>query len=565
MRAFVSRFGSVFLYAGLFSFFINLLLLVPSLYMLQVFDRVIASRSNETLVMLTLAALVALVAMGLLERVRSRLLAAAGVMLDRHLGPAVIRELLANSARLGGTEYTHGLRDIAVLRGFLAGSGIFALFDAPWLPFYLLIIFLFHPMLGVIATCGALLLIVLAFINERLSRDPLEVLHASMRKAARYIDSSLRNAEVIGALGMGAALTRRWERHNDEVLVQQARASQRVALVSGLTKFTRQSLQVAMLAAGAYLVIDLNVTPGVMIAATILLGRALQPVETLIAGWKNLVEARAAYARLDALLPANASVEKSGPPLPAPLGQLNAQKLVFAPLGMDKAIVRGLSLALEAGESLAIVGPSASGKSTLARLLVGVWRPTAGTVRLDGADVASWTREHLGPHIGYLPQDVELFSGSVAENIARLGEATSGTVIEAGKRAHAHELILRLPAGYETEIGDGGCALSGGQRQRIGLARALFGNPKLVVLDEPNANLDGEGEAALMETLADLKRSGVTCIVITHRPSLLAGVDKVLVMREGTVEHFGPYAEVIARVTRSGPPPRVVVSQGAGV
>ena len=546
MRDLVSRLRPLFAYAALFSLAINALLLVPPLYMLQVFDRVLASRSGETLAVLSAAAVVALLVMALLDVLRARLLAAAGVALDRRLGPRVIDGLLVHTAKLSGATYLNGLRDVNTLRGFLGGTGLMTLFDAPWLPFFLLVIFLFHPLLGAVALAGAVVMIMLAWLNEKLTREPLERAQVEARRAARFIDANVRNAEVVTALGMLPAVTRRWARLNDTALLEQMRASRVGGTFSGSTKFARQFIQLAMLAAGAYLVVAQDVTAGVMIAATILLGRALAPVETLVAGWRSLVEARSAWRRLDELLKATPQAAPHTE-LPVPKGKVEAEKVVFG--FRDKPVVRGVSFALQPGEALALVGPSASGKSTLARLIVGVWKPVAGVVRLDGADVAAWPREGLGPHIGYLPQDVELFGGTVAENIARLGEPDAAEVIRAAQRAHVHDLVVRLPKGYDTEIGESGQVLSPGQRQRIALARALYGNPRLVVLDEPNANLDHEGEDALVRALAVLKADGVTVVIIAHRPSLLRGVDKMLVLREGAVERFGICAEVMSRVT----------------
>lgn len=562
MREFVSRFRPFFFYAGFFSLFINLLLLVPALYMLQVFDRVIPSRSDETLVVLTLGALAALLVMMVLDLLRARLLASAGVALDRKLGPRVLSGLLSTARKPGNSEYVHGLKDVNTLRAFLTGTGIFALFDAPWLPVYLVVITLFHPLLGAVALAGALSLLALAWLNEKLTRRGLEALQAEGRRAGRFIDQTVRNAEVVNALGMVGGVTRKWEALNREVLVHQVRTSQLGGAISGFTKFMRQFVQVAMLGAGAYLVIDLHVTAGVMMAATILLGRALAPVETAISGWKSLVDARSAYRRLSQLLADN-PLEAPTTELPAPRGDLSVEKVVFGIRGQDKAILRGVSFQLAAGESLGIIGPSASGKSSLARVITGVWKPQSGVVRLDGADVSAWSRELLGPHVGYLPQDVEIFAGTVAENIARMGEVDSEAVIRAAQRANAHDMILRLAKGYDTEVGESGGVLSGGQRQRLALARALYGDPRLVVLDEPNANLDGEGEEALMRTMRDLKAENVTLLVVSHRPSLLAGVDKVMVLRDGLVEMFGPRAEVIARVTRGAAGVPQLVAGGA--
>ena len=547
MRDLVSRFRPYFLYAGLFSLAINLLLLVPPLYMLQVFDRVLASRSVETLVVLTVAAIVALLVMAVLDVLRARLLGAAGAALDRGLGPRVLDGLLAHTARLSGGAYLNGLRDVNTLRTFLGGAGLMALFDAPWLPIFLLVIFLFHPLLGIVALVGAIAMLLLAVLNERLTRKPLERSQVEARRAGRFIDANVRNAEVVNALGMLPAVTQRWAKLNDAALLEQMRANRIGGSLTGWTKFARQFIQLAMLAVGALLVVSQDVTAGVMIAATILLGRALAPVEMLIAGWRSLVEAKNAWRRLHDLLTANPPVDV-GTQLPAPEGRVELEGVAFR-LG-EKVILRGISFKLAAGESLGLIGPSASGKSTLARLIVGVWKPAAGVVRLDGADVAAWPREGLGPYLGYLPQDVELFGGTVAENIARLGAPDATEVVRAAQRAHVHELILRLPKGYDTEIGDAGQALSPGQRQRIALARALYGKPRLIVLDEPNANLDHEGEEALSRTLEILKADGVTVVIIAHRPSLLRNVDKMLVLNDGAVASFGPRAEVMARVTR---------------
>ena len=552
MRDLVSRLTPLFLFAALFSLAINLLLLAPPLYMLQVFDRVLSSRSEETLLVLTFAAFVALAITALLDVLRARLLLAAGVTLDRRIGPQVLEGLLARAARLGGAAYANAMRDVSTLRGFLGGAGLVALFDAPWLPLFVLLVFLFHPVLGAVATAGAMLMLLLAWLNERFTRARVEEAQAKSRRAGRFIDANVRNADVVAALGMRPAVTARWMRLNDAALAENAAAASVGGTYAGLTRFTRQLLQTAMLAAGAFLVVSQDLSAGLMIAATIILGRALAPVESLVAGWRSLAEARAAWRRLCELLDAQAPAEPATE-LPAPRGQLDLEQVVFRLPGAERPIIRGVSFSLKAGESLGVVGPSASGKSTLVRLALGVWKPAAGSVRLDGADVAAWPREGLGPHLGYLPQDVELFGGTVARNIARLLEPDAAEVIRAAKRADVHELILKLPKGYDTEIGEGGEALSPGQRQRIALARALYGAPRLVVLDEPNANLDGEGEAALLRALQQMRDEGVTVIVVAHRPSLLRGVDKLLVLREGALDLFGPRAEVMARLTRAAP------------
>ena len=548
MRELLGPLRPLLVYAGLFSLAINLLLLAPPLYMLQVFDRVLASRSGETLLVLSAVTVGALVLMALLDALRSRLLGAAAVALDRRLGPLLLDGLVARAARLGGAAYLGGLRDVATLRAFFNGQGLLALFDAPWLPLFLALVFLFHPVLGALALAGSVVMLMLAVINERVTRRPLEGAQAAARQAARFIDGSLRNAEVVSALGMVPAVTRRWARLNDGALLAQLRAGNAGGTLGGATKLVRQLVQTAMLAAGAWLVIKQDVTPGVMVAATIILGRALAPIETLVAGWRSLVEARSAWKSLKELMGQQAS--QTTTELPVPTGAIEAERVTFAFPGAERPALRGVSFGVQAGESLGIVGPSASGKSTLLRVVLGVWKPASGAMRLDGADAAAWPRERLGAHVGYLPQDVELFAGTVAENVARLGEPDPGAVVRAAQRAHVHDMILRLPKGYDTEVGEGGQALSAGQRQLVALARALYGDPRLVVLDEPNASLDHQGDAALLATLDELKKNQVTVLIVAHRPSLLRGVDKLLFLREGAVEMFGPRAAVMARVTR---------------
>lgn len=549
MHPLLTQLRPVFVRAGLFSLAINLLLLVPSLYMLQLFDRVLTSRSSETLLLLSLAAGGALVVMAALDLVRARLLTVAGLALDKLIATKVLHVILDDSARFGGTNHGHGLRDVGTLRTFLTGPGVFALFDAPWLPIYILLIFLFHPILGFTALLGATLMIGLALLNERLTRRVQDDYQRCSHTVASYLGQGIRNAELISSLGMTAHVTRRWQTLNEEALAHQRNAVRIGSGIGATTKFVRQGIQIVMLGAGAYLVIETNVTPGVMMAATIILGRALQPVELLIVGWKSLVDAYRAYARLDSLLNAQ-NQQTASIDLPRPRGSLSVERVVFAARPTGKVIIKGVTFDLGVGESLGLTGPSASGKSTLARLIIGIWKPVSGTVRLDSADVSSWSRESLGTHLGYLPQDVELFAGTVAENIARLGEVDSIAVIAAANRAHVHEMILRLPQGYDTQVGEAGMLLSAGQRQRIALARALYGHPSLVVLDEPNANLDSEGEVALLKTLATLKNDGITLLLITHQATLLAGMDKVLILNEGAIEAYGPRKEVVGQYVR---------------
>ena len=542
MRELTGQLRPFFVWAAVFSLLINLLMLMPALFMLQVYDRVVTSRSSETLIMLLVLTGGALLFMAYLDVIRARLMTGAGVALEKLLGPRVLVHMVRRGA-IPGPKDNNGLRDVGSLRAFLSGPGIIALFDSPWVPIYVTIIFAFHPILGAIAVAAAVLLLAVAIVNEKLSRQPLQAMQLESRKAGRFAEQGMSNAEVVGALGMADNLSRGWMSLTRVALKLQLDANRASGVLTSTSRFLRQFLQAVMLGAGAWLVIEQASTSGVMIAATILLGRALAPVESAIAGWKGLVDARSAYARLDALL---ASEQKGPPPteLPVPKGAVSVERVVFGLRGQDRPVLKGVSFEISAGETLAIVGPSAAGKSTLTRLLVGLWKPMSGAVRLDGADISSWPRERLGPHIGYLPQDVELFAGTVSDNIARLGEIDSPAVIQAAMRANAHDMILRLPQGYDTPVGEGGAFLSAGQRQRVALARALYGNPRLVVLDEPNSNLDIEGENALNEALRTLKSDAVTVVIVTHRTSFLALGDKVLLLREGAVEKFGTPAEI---------------------
>ena len=523
------------LIAATASLVLNLALLVPSLYMLQIFDRVFASRSEETLVMLSLLALLALVLGYFVDSVRAEALGWAGRALDRVLSPHALLSCLQQAASSGRAN-TDALRDISALRTFLASPGVLALFDAPWLPLYLLVIALMHPLLGLTAACGAALLVGLAVFAETLTRDHARRAQEHGRAATDVAQNLTRNAEVVVGLGMTAQAVGTWRAHHEQLLAAQERLSHRAASLGSLARMSRQGLQIAMLALGAWLVIDARSSAGIMIAATILLGRALQPVEQLISGWKTLVEARTAWSRLRQRA---LQVARSDTVLPAPDGCLELEQVVHVATPGRAPIIRGVSFRIAAGESLGIVGPSASGKTTLLRLILGILRTSSGVVRLDGADVAQWQRQALGPHVGYLPQDVELFAGTVAQNIARLGPVDSVAVVEAARLAHAHEMILRLPGGYDTEIGHAGAVLSGGQRQRVALARALYRNPRLVVLDEPNANLDAEGELALANTIKAVKERRMTLVIAGHRPSLMAQLDKLALLRDGRLEAFG--------------------------
>ena len=531
------------------SLVLNLTMLVPSLYMLQVYDRVFSSRSIETLVMLTIIAAISLVLMYFMDTTRAIALSAAGRVLDRRLGPKTIDLLIHDASRFGGARNVNIARDAGLLRAFLTGSGINALFDAPWVPIYLLVIYLFHPVLGLAAIAAAVALFLLVVLNERLTGAPTEESLRRSRAATRFIDSATRNAEVVTGMGMAEAVVGHWQQLNQQFIDAQTRLGRVARRLGAFVRVFRSGMQTAMLALGAWLVIEQHLSPGVMIAATILLPRALQPLEMLITGWKSLVEARGAWQRLGTVVDASADRRVE---LPAPEGRLDLERVVFGEVAQRPPIIRGVTFSLQAGETLGLIGPSASGKTTLARLILGIWSPASGAVRLDGSDVSQWDRRVLGAHVGYLPQDVELFAGTVAENIGRMGSLDSASVVQAAQQAGAHELILRLPQGYETQLGDAGSSLSGGQRQLIGLARALYGTPKLVVLDEPNASLDRDGEAALAAAVAGLKARGCTVVLIGHRPSTLHMVDKLAVLIEGVLQDFGRADTLLAKYS----PPR---------
>jgi PrtD family type I secretion system ABC transporter len=553
-RAFTAC-APAFLATAVFSFFLNLLMLVVPLYMLQVFDRVLSSRSESTLVMLTLLAGFMLIILGLLEAVRSRVLVRTGVRFEGLLKDRVFAAVFERSIGAPGATRAQALQDLDMLRQFLTGAGLFALLDAPWTPIFIGVIFLLHPWLGMASLAGALVLLALALLNEVLTGRPLRAASERAIKANNFAEASLNNAEVLKALGMLHGIRRRWYQHRVSAVGHQARASDRAGLLLAGTKFIRLYLQVLLLGIGAYLTMQQLITPGAMIAAAILLGRALAPVELAVSNWRGFVAARAALARLKELLD-SVPMEKPGMRLPRPEGRVQLERVVATAPGGDSAspILKGLSLQIPPGGALGVIGPTAAGKSTLARLLVGVWRASQGTVRLDGADVFEWSRADLGNHIGYQPQEVKLFDGTVAENIARFGRVDADAIVTAARKAAAHDFILRLPRGYDTLIGANGHTLSGGQRQRIGLARALFGDPSLIVLDEPNTNLDQPGERALLATMNALKREGKTLVIIAHRPNILVNVDSILCLSDGYMEALGTREEIIARYTLPPPP-----------
>ncbi|GHD81132.1 type I secretion system permease/ATPase [Vogesella fluminis] len=546
----LQQYRKAFYRLGAFSAVINLLMLLPSVYMIQVYDRVLHSRNETTLLMLTLITVALFMLMAGLELVRSQTLIRVGNHLDMSLNHRVFTAAFEQNLRKSSGNAAQSIHDLTTLRQFLTGNGLFAFFDAPWAPIYLVVCFLFHWQLGVFVLVGMLILVFMTYLTEKFTKEPLAEANRAAIAAGNYANNNLRNAEVIESMGMLPALRDRWFRFQGRLLEKQTEASDKAARINALTKFIRISMQSTVLGLGALLVLDNQMSGGMMIATSILMGRALQPVELAIGSWKQLISARAAYQRLEELLetyPARGSHMS----LPRPEGQIGVENVIAVPPGAPAAVLKGLTFAINPGEVVGVVGPSASGKSTLARVLVGIWPTQAGKVRLDGADVFLWNKDELGPHIGYLPQDIELFQGSIAENIARFGEIDSDKVIDAAKRAGVHDMILRLPQGYETMLGEGGGSLSGGQKQRIGLARAMYGSPSIIVLDEPNSNLDDVGEQALVRAIAGLKAAGTTVILITHRTSIINSVDKLLVLRDGTISFFGPRDQVLQALAQA--------------
>jgi len=535
---------------GAFSFVINALILVVPLYTLQLFDRVLSSRSVDTLYMLTMAAIGLLLIQALLDGVRSRILVRLGLKLETNLsGPALAATI--DAAARTGRPSAQSLRDVSEVRQVLASPSLYALFDAPWAPVFLVVLFLLHPMVGAVALVGTVVLVGLAALNILVTTRTHAAANSAAIGAFENVQSYVRNAHAIRAMGMRTSLVGRWMQEMTRVLSLTALTAERSALISAASKFCRMTLQIAVMGVGVSLVLVNELTPGAMIAGSIIMGRALMPVEQAIAGWKGWVSGFAAYRRLKAQL--GDIVEQ--PPsvaLPAPTGKLTADQVSYLAPGLDRPILRGISFRIDAGEAVGLIGPSGSGKSTLARLMVGVLAPATGRLQLDGADVAAWQDAGLGRHVGYLPQDVQLFAGTVRDNIARMTDAPGEMVLEAARMAGVHELIAGLPKGYDTVIGEGGVMLSGGQQQRIALARALFGDPPLVVLDEPDSNLDPDGHRALSAALDELYGRDRTLIIITHRPGILRHVDRLMLIRDGRLEDDGERDAVLARLQGEG-------------
>lgn len=542
---------SAFISAAFFSLLINFLMITPSVYMMQVYDRVVTTGNLSTLTMLTLILMVFFITMSVLEWVRSQILVKVSIRLETLLNERLFHIAFKQSLYSGGQRAsTQPLDDLTGLRQFLTGNGLFAFFDAPWMPVYLALLFMFHPYFGWFSVFTAILLCSVAWATEKATSKTLSEANNVLMANRAMLGKNLRNAEVIDSMGMLGNIRRRWQGSAIKVLDLQAVASSRAGLLMALSKIIRLSSQSLILGLGAYLVIERELSPGMMIAGSILMGRALAPIDLMVGTWKAFGLARDQYNRLDTLL-LQIPEDKERMTLPEPQGRIQLENAVVVPPGAKVPVIKGINLAIEKGDVVGIIGPSGAGKSTLVRAILGIWPTANGAIRLDGAEVFSWDREHLGDFIGYLPQDIELFEGTISENIARFGDIDAEKVVAAAKIADVHDLILRLPEGYDTIIGgSAGGNLSGGQRQRIGLARALYGNPVLVVLDEPNSNLDEQGELALEKALLQLQALQTTVLIVTHRNNVLARVSKLMIIKDGALVVYGPKDQVIAHLQK---------------
>ena len=536
---------SYFFYALVFSASVNILMLTPIIYMIQVYDRVVSSGSMSTLGMLTLMMVFLLLASGGFEWVRSRLLIAANFRLEKTLRDSVSRAasqhtLLTGNPGLAG----QAMRDLLSLRQFITGNGIFAFMDAPWTPIYIWIMFIFHPFFGIGALISAVILVGLAVATQKATSGRLLTANTLSTSANLSYQNSLRNSEVIQGMGMGSNINMANGILYDKASNEQAVASTIAGRLAAISKSFRLIAQSILLGIGAYLAVNGQISPGLMIAGSLLLGRALAPIDLMVGSWSGFLEAKNQFNRLSTLLTSYPEdIERMS--LPAPTGQLSVENITVIPPGSQIAAVRGLGFQIAAGESLGIIGPSAAGKTSLVRAILGVWPVRAGYIRLDGAEIGQWDRDELGPYVGYLPQDIELFDGTIASNICRFSNVDSDKIIHASKSAGIHEMILRLPEGYDTVINSNAGALSAGQRQKLGLARAIYNDPRLIILDEPNSNLDDQGERDLLTTLRRIKESGRTIIIITHRTPILALVDTILVMKDGVLANMGSKEEIM--------------------
>jgi PrtD family type I secretion system ABC transporter len=560
VRAALAANRPLFIAAFGFSAAMSVLALTTSFYMLQVYDRVLSSRSEDTLLLLTIIAVAAITVFGALDSLRQRLLARIGLRVSEALSTTVLRAMVAGTSQSGGVAIRTGLRDVETIRNFVGSPALGALMDAPFVLLYLVVLTLLSPLFLAIVLIGGAALAGIALLNQRTTHTDLAQAIGQSARVHQFAEDGLRNSDVLEGMGMSSTFVASWRRRWIESQRTGSAAFDRDSRLSSMSKGVRMLIQIFLLGAGALLILDFKATGGIMIGASIIGGRALAPIETIIGSWKSIIAVRLAWARTVDLLE-KAPRRDEGMKLPAPRGHLQMSGVSFSSRAAGRTVLSNVALELNPGEALGIIGPSASGKSTLLRLMTGAWPCSAGVVRLDGANIYAWPRAELNRYIGYLPQDVELFEGTVRENIARMQDGDPDEVVRAAQRARAHEMILSLPKGYDTEVGGNGHRLSGGQSQRIGFARALYGDPRFVVLDEPNSNLDGAGEDSLLNALGTLRQEGVTLVIVAHRPSILNGVDKMLVLRaNGTVEAFGPRAEVMQQFAKRAAPaqPNVV-------
>ena len=542
-----------FLPTAIFSLVINLLVLSPMIYSIQLFSRVLVTKSYEAFWLMSILLLIALMVMGALETVKASILVTANNAIDALISPDLLRKMVEGASSPEKNPYGYALKDLQTVRTFLTGHGMIQLMESFWLPVYMFIIYLFHPLMLAALAIGAIMMWAVTALTGYLTGPSLAEANAASRNTARFVDSAMQNAEVANAMGMLPSILQRWSSLNDRVMSLQTRASKRAGVLSGVTKFLQISIGALSMGVFAYISLEAKTlsSPGLMMAGFLMISKAMMPIMYITGSWTSIVDTYTSYIRLDSFF----KQVNENPPvvmeLPPPTGQISLEHVTFGIRASNKVILKDISFSLAAGETLGVVGPSASGKSSLARLLVGVWKPLQGVIRMDGADISNWPSEQLGQYVGYLPQNIELFAGTIAENIARLDEPESEKVIAAANLAGLHEIILQMPNGYDTEIGEGGDFLSGGQRQRIGLARALYGNPRLLVLDEPNASLDTAGETALINALTQVKLAGITTILITHNPNYLSLVVKLLILQNGSVAAFGPKDWVLAQAQQA--------------
>jgi ATP-binding cassette, subfamily C, type I secretion system permease/ATPase len=536
-----------------FSLVSNLLYLALPLYTYQVYGRVMVSQNQATLWMLTLVTLFIFAVSSVIDDFRARILINFGVALDQRVSGRVFTSLFDAAVRGDPGARAQALRDLDQFRQSLTGIAAASFFDVPWIPVFLVVLFMIDPLVGTVTVVGAVILFLLALAQARATQSALKDANDAALKSYGFTDAALRNGEVVRAMGMLPTLGQAWARHRAITIERGAAAAEASNMYTDIIKAVRMGMQVLIIAIGAYLILKGKIHSGMLFANMILASRALQPIERIVSSWDPLNNMYRAYTRLNLLL-SKAEPPSSATALPRPVGKLSAEGVNFAPPGMQRLVLSNVNMSLDPNEVLGVIGPSGAGKSTLARLLVGIWRPLNGVVRLDGADVFTWDRADFGKYVGYLPQDTELFAGTVRHNIARFRDGvTDDEVIQAAQLAGVHELILRMPKGYDTDVGEGGMVLSAGQRQRVGLARAMLGNPAFVVLDEPNANLDAEGEEALMRAIDSMKANGATVVIISHKPGVFRAADKMLVLREGRVELFGPRDQVMARLVKPAP------------